>query len=577
VLDGFAILRAADRSEPPDPVPSWWDGYVTDPDWIAHGGVAGESPNHDHRVAWAGRRVTLTVKRLLNKWDSLTAPISIDEHTERPTFEACRHSLRNLCGWLESPGDLRLRYGVIPEQRHLDEAPEGDHEPLRSARVEWRRQMTRWRLGESEVRKLLRMLTSRRYRLAPTDLPHSIDDFIRAVSDYIKWKQIGCLRVHTPCAPGSPAEASMLDDLETQHEREMDARDAIRTLGPKLTELLVREKHDAQDVYKFLHFITEGGGPERGVQMWPDVKARLRQIRCGLSGTPFAPAFAYLDAAGSVLWTYLDGLTDSGESVTGGRWAAEHLLKIELGALRAAAEKAAPESMRPRLCNALEEVEQAAWDLWRAIDGRKRSELMAGRKAIKGPWSDVLDRLNKAIERARCCVFSELDALGSSTCGRAGSERTAGELRDADGYVTAPADESAYVPATEILNKHIPREVQIKTYKQLKRILDNARSRVRQWRPRPQRLKVHLADWATICQPPGDGWAEAVDEDLLAQFRLPCPAEAARSVTGKYAATSGGTSQFRGKSSEIDGLVRLATRIAAGETREVGAELKRGK
>lgn len=73
---------------------------------------------------------------------------------------------------------------------------------------------------------------------------------------------------------------------------------------------------------------------------------------------------------------------------------------------------------------------------------------------------------------------------------------------NAIGYVVHATDESAYVPATEIVSKHTPAEMPL-TVKQLTPILeDYAVNRVRWTRPagkdgkpRPNRRNVHLTDW----------------------------------------------------------------------------------
>lgn len=64
---------------------------------------------------------------------------------------------------------------------------------------------------------------------------------------------------------------------------------------------------------------------------------------------------------------------------------------------------------------------------------------------------------------------------------------------DDHGFVALPADTTAYLPAADILSDHTPPEI-CTTHKQLRAILDK-HPEIKRWRPRSNRLSVHLADW----------------------------------------------------------------------------------
>ena len=78
---------------------------------------------------------------------------------------------------------------------------------------------------------------------------------------------------------------------------------------------------------------------------------------------------------------------------------------------------------------------------------------------------------------------------------------------DANGYVKNPSDPSSYRSAKDILNKHWGLE---KTDKQLRRVLKE-HPEIRRWRPKAQRLSIHISDWfAHLDKEKGhisdDGW-----------------------------------------------------------------------
>lgn len=107
--------------------------------------------------------------------------------------------------------------------------------------------------------------------------------------------------------------------------------------------------------------------------------------------------------------------------------------------------------------------------------------------------------------------------------------RTEGRPNDR-GYVEAPTDASAYVPAKDILQNHMPRELG-RTHKHLLAILDR-HSEIKRWRPRKNRLCVHLADWCAYLARRSDepaaadgdaGWAPISAEEVAARAALMRP------------------------------------------------------
>ncbi len=120
-LDWFDALRAADRNEPPDPLPHWWEGYMKDHDWLMLYRDDRGPATPEGRLRYLRRKVELHIHRLTSDkdgiWSKLVDPIPIGAD-DRYLYAACKESLRNLDGLL-GPGGLRKVYGVIPDERHL--------------------------------------------------------------------------------------------------------------------------------------------------------------------------------------------------------------------------------------------------------------------------------------------------------------------------------------------------------------------------------------------------------------------------------------------------------------------------
>lgn len=109
------------------------------------------------RVAQASIAAREGINFLLEKWDTLAKPIPTDDRMTRPLL-ACRESLRNLRGMLTMlrTGDRSLgRPGAIPTAVHLYYL-DALRDPARQAA--WRDQITRWNLGEADVRAALAAL-----------------------------------------------------------------------------------------------------------------------------------------------------------------------------------------------------------------------------------------------------------------------------------------------------------------------------------------------------------------------------------------------------------------------------------
>jgi len=65
---------------------------------------------------------------------------------------------------------------------------------------------------------------------------------------------------------------------------------------------------------------------------------------------------------------------------------------------------------------------------------------------------------------------------------------------NAQGYVQSPSDPSAYVSAMSILNEHCD-PIIATTRRHIRKILDD-NPEIRRWKPRINRMNIHLADWA---------------------------------------------------------------------------------
>src|SRR5689334_1253320 len=80
ILEWFDAIRSIDRDAPPTPQPTWWDGYVSDPEWTDPHRTP---PNRHHRQAWARKKTLDAIDVVVKKWTLFTEPISMTA-SERP-------------------------------------------------------------------------------------------------------------------------------------------------------------------------------------------------------------------------------------------------------------------------------------------------------------------------------------------------------------------------------------------------------------------------------------------------------------------------------------------------------------
>lgn len=193
-------------------------------------------------------------------------------------------------------------------------------------------------------------------------------------------------------------------------------------------------------------------------------------------------------------------------------------------------------------CNALGGLTLSTEDSKRVIPVEKGSVPRFVRARVDSSlmWlpSDVCTASAIAIERI---LSGEPDAAIADTGKRSGKASEP----DSDGYVRDPADESAYVPKSEILTKHTPTRLPIGDKSLTATLSDFTRNGVRWTRPKsaksgqphPQRLSVHLADWSEYVsnQMKQDATEEYnLDEDLPSQAEIRKRAiEVRRSKKGK--------------------------------------------
>jgi hypothetical protein len=140
---------------------------------------------------------------------------------------------------------------------------------------------------------------------------------------------------------------------------------------------------------------------------------------------------------------------------------------------------------------------------------------------------DLPEDVRRAIRRVDRQWEAALDANGD--------EETPPTSTDPDesGYVADPTDPSAYVPVTEILNKHTPPDLDINMKRLIKILEDFQQTRVRWTRPKGPdgqpwefRRSVHLADWIAFCErfqqgagAAGEYWPSTTEEELQARAK----------------------------------------------------------
>ena len=122
LLNLFDALRRADFGEPVEPRPPWWDECVSPSTWRKRDEASRRAAARLDRIKFIRERIEEVVRLVEERWQQCAASIPGTDDDAR-LFQACRDSLRNLCGILCSLqlGD-RLEYGVIPDKRHLERA-----------------------------------------------------------------------------------------------------------------------------------------------------------------------------------------------------------------------------------------------------------------------------------------------------------------------------------------------------------------------------------------------------------------------------------------------------------------------
>lgn len=98
------------------------------------------------------------------------------------------------------------------------------------------------------------------------------------------------------------------------------------------------------------------------------------------------------------------------------------------------------------------------------------------------------------------------------------SNDTMREARDENGFVKNPLDPTAYCPATRIIQDF---PTQVKDLRHLNEILQK-NVRIRRWKPRKNRLSVHLGDWRAYVDNltrSSDGWSSS-DSDIEARIEM---------------------------------------------------------
>jgi len=110
-------------------------------------------------------------------------------------------------------------------------------------------------------------------------LAENMDEAVKRAGEYLAWRRAAKLTASTsqPAAPGSLAEADLLERLKSNHDREMNTRRAAVAALKALPEEMERAGFDSTCVLRLLHFIDGGGGPERAYGEWTETKAYLQR------------------------------------------------------------------------------------------------------------------------------------------------------------------------------------------------------------------------------------------------------------------------------------------------------------
>ena len=156
------------------------------------------------------------------------------------------------------------------------------------------------------------------------------------------------------------------------------------------------------------------GGPRASTQ--PDSPAEYRDLR------PYTARLC--EKALGLFPAHLDGLDDTPEAVNAARSRVQRLLHSIPADHREVIE-AAPEVMKHTVSLLAEEIQQAAWELAEALDGRPMSEVVKDRRIEPGPWGALCKRLERAASRAGWVEHSALPSVFEQPFGGVSDLRSA--------------------------------------------------------------------------------------------------------------------------------------------------------
>ena len=110
-------------------------------------------------------------------------------------------------------------------------------------------------------------------------LADNIDYAVKRAGEYLASRNAAKLTALTshPVAPGSPAEADLVERLRSAHDEEMDAKQAAVSALKALPDEMERAGVDSTCVLRLLHFIDGGGGPDRTYGEWTETKTFLQR------------------------------------------------------------------------------------------------------------------------------------------------------------------------------------------------------------------------------------------------------------------------------------------------------------
>ena len=114
---------------------------------------------------------------------------------------------------------------------------------------------------------------------------------------------------------------------------------------------------------------------------------------------------AYLKAAnpGNILAVHLSAMAQSAGDA---RYAVQTLVLSDLSRMRAELDDALGSNLAARCRDVLGRIDDAAWGLMDALDGRSRDELIAGSRLLRGPWVEPMEQGIHAIERAMWLIHN---------------------------------------------------------------------------------------------------------------------------------------------------------------------------